>query len=1306
MPRFETHSHSYYSNLRLLDAINSPSDLIQTAAKLGYKGIALTDHESLSGSVVWLNEEKKLKEKGTIPGDFVCALGDEIYLTETRNKAQKYFHFILIAKDTIGFRQLCRISSQAWLNSYFDRGMERVPVLKEELREIIGDEKGHLIAQTACLGSELAELSRKLDLPEEKEQTRRKVEAFFEYCLDLFGDDFYLEVAPASNLEQIVYNRWIKKFSKMFGVKIVIGCDAHYLVAEDRFIHKAYLNSKEGEREVDGFYEFAYLQDDDTARKHLKDVFSDEEFEELCANSLEEMSKIGKYEIFHNPIIPEVNVKNYPPIEVNDAALREHELLRSLFASDNIQERYWVNECWNALAAKKLVNEKYVARLETEADIIKTVGTKLGNCLFSYFNTFQHFIDLFWECGSIVGPGRGSAVAFLSNYLLGITQLDPVEWGLNEWRFLNKERLELPDIDIDLCPSKRPLIFQKIREEFGEINLLQVATFGTEGSRSAVLTAARGYRSKDYPEGINVDDAQYIASLIPSERGFTRSIKEMVEGNKEKGIEPNQTFINECEKYPGFLEIVKRIEGITNKRSQHASGVILYTNSPYDTTAIMRSPNGNLTTQFELHQSEQLGDTKFDFLLTEICDKITTAIRLLQQDNLIEHDLSLREVYNKYLHPSVLDVKDDRLWDALGRGEVTDVFQFNTDVGLQGVKQVQPRSPIEMMMTNALIRLVAEKGKERPMDRYVRMKNNIQEWYDECHAWGLSEEEIKILEPYYLPVGGTPTTQEKLMLLCMDEKIAHFTLKEANNARKICAKKKLSEIPALHEKFISNCANENFGEYVWETAVAPQMSYAFAEPHALAYSFVGIQTLYLAVNFPAIYWNCACLISNSGATELFDRSLEHNVQDEFEEEEIEGIYESEDADYVYVDAPDRSSKTKLKAKTVDFGRVATAIGTFQHRGIAITPPNINKSSFTFSPDAKNNTIVYGLYGLTRISADLVNTIIENRPYTSYEDFRARVKTTKPQIITLIKSGAFDDFEPDRAKLLRDYAAELAETKKNLTLANIPSLLEYNVLPEEAAEYIELYQFNKFLNKNKRDKVIFLTSHALSYYLEKFDADVLQSENTLLEKDWKRQYDKAIEPLRQFIKDNRDTLLDELNNKLIEEQVLQICQGNISKWEMEAMSFYYHDHELANIDPDYYDVIPFDELPEDPQIDKIIKGDIKLYKLSCIYGTVLDKNKIKNSISLLTPDGVVNVKIWKNQYAKYDKQISAIQPDGKKKVMERSWFSRGTLLFIQGIRRNDTFIPKAYKSSKHRVPIMKIVGIDGDHFDYIDERYDE
>ena len=156
--------------------------------------------------------------------------------------------------------------------------------------------------------------------------------------------------------------------------------------------------------------------------------------------------------------------------------------------------------------------------MEIEADIINDIGEKLDDCLYAYFNTFKHYIDLFWECGSIVGPGRGSATGFLSNYLLGITQLDPVRWKLPYWRFLNKERAELPDIDIDLAPSKRPEIFRRIRQERGELGLIQVGTFGTEGTKSAILTACRGYRSEDFPDGIDVDQAQYMSSLIPQER--------------------------------------------------------------------------------------------------------------------------------------------------------------------------------------------------------------------------------------------------------------------------------------------------------------------------------------------------------------------------------------------------------------------------------------------------------------------------------------------------------------------------------------------------------------------------------------------------------------------------------------------------------------------------------------------------------------------------------------------------------------------------------------------------------------------
>lgn len=351
------------------------------------------------------------------------------------------------------------------------------------------------------------------------------------------------------------------------------------------------------------------------------------------------------------------------------------------------------------------------------------------------------------------------------------------------------------DIDTDLSPSKRKLIFKKIREERGELNLLQVATFGTEGTRSAILTACRGYRGSqnengdfEYPDGIDVDIAQYMTGLIPQERGFLWPLEDVIHGNEEKDRKPIKAFISEVEKYDGLLDIMISIEGLVNKRSQHASGVILYNSSPFETDAIMRSPNGDLTTQFSLHDAEALGDTKFDFLVTEICDKITNTLNLLKNDGYFQECNNLREIYEKYLHPEVIDLEDKRIWEALAAGTVLDVFQFNSDVGLQAAKLIKAENPIEMTMANALMRLMGEKDKERPLDRYVRLKNNINEWYQEVKSIGLSENEIKVLEKYYLPRNGVPALQEDLMLVCMDKDIAHFSLKEANNARKIVAK--------------------------------------------------------------------------------------------------------------------------------------------------------------------------------------------------------------------------------------------------------------------------------------------------------------------------------------------------------------------------------------------------------------------------------------------------------------------------------------------------------------------------------------
>lgn len=517
---------------------------------------------------------KKIKEKNP---DFMIALGNEIYLTDTRDRGQKYYHFILIAKDVEGHKALREMSTQAWRNSYIDRKMERVPLLKSELADIMSRYKGHVIATTACIGGELGS---EILATEEAEAVKDnytaqlhlgKIFEFINFCKSIFGEDFYLECAPSTKDDQIRVNRRIRRIGEALDVKLVVGTDAHYLTKAERQVHKAYLNSKNGEREVDDFYEFSRLMESEEVFELLNLAFNDYGYiNQILDNTLEIQNKIEFYSLEHKQIIPKVELPEYSEWDIYeyikhldwDFSANKWPILKELYDNGNVQERYWLYECAKGMHDKGFQNNpEYWDRLEIEADVIKYIGDKLDDCLFAYFNTFKHYIDLFWECGSIVGPGRGSSTGFLSNYLLGITQLDPIRWKLPYWRFLNKERAELPDIDIDLAPSKRPTIFRAIRKERGELGLVQVATFGTEGTKSAVLTACRGYRSDDYPEGIDVDIAQYMSSLIPQERGFLWSIHEVVYGDEEKGRKPVTAFIREVNQYPGLLDIIVSIEG-------------------------------------------------------------------------------------------------------------------------------------------------------------------------------------------------------------------------------------------------------------------------------------------------------------------------------------------------------------------------------------------------------------------------------------------------------------------------------------------------------------------------------------------------------------------------------------------------------------------------------------------------------------------------------------------------------------------------------------------------------------------------
>lgn len=1245
--------------------------------------------------------EQELKEKGVISSNFKCALGNEIYLTNTREPKQKYWHFLLIAKNTEGHRALRELSSKAWLNSYTDRRMERCPTLKSELVEIVKKYPNSLVADTACLGSEfdayvlnLVEAEKKED-EEEILKWKIKIRDFLGFCLDLFEDDFYIEIAPGVSKDQKIFNKRVKKIAQYYKIKMVMGTDAHYPSSEFREIHKAFLNSKDGEREVDSFYHDAHLMDDEEAFENVKDIFTKEEFQEMCNNSLEIMNKIEGYELFHSPIIPEVRV--FPPEPKENKDLASYPTLSNLVISKNSQEREWINQCLVSLKEKKIDDAAHYERLELEASILSYISEKLGNCLYSYFNTFRHYIDLFWECGSIVGPGRGSAGSFLSNYLLGITQLDPIEWGLPYFRFLNKDRAELPDIDLDLAPSKRPLVLKKIREERGELNVAQVATFGTTSSKSAIGTACRGYRSKDCPKGIDVDVATYLSSLVPVERGLVWSLSECFEGNEGKNRKPVRELVSQFEKYPGLKEIALGIENLVVRRGQHASGVILYNNSPFETTALMRSPNGDITTQYDLHRAERAGDVKFDFLVTDICDKLAVAINLLKENGYFQGLNSLREIYNKYLHPQVIDIKNSRLWEALENGEVQDVFQFNTAIGIQTAQAIKPHNPAEMTSANALMRLVAPEGDERPFDRYVRFKKDISLWYKEMDAFGLTKEEQKILEPYYKRDYGVPASQEQLMLMVMDPKISHFTLAESNQCRKVLAKKKVKEIPIIQEKFLSQCPSKKLGEYAWKTMMKPQMSYSFSEVHALLYSFIGIQTLVVATQFPIIYWNTACLIVNS-------QSIEEPEEEEIVETCIEELDDSnEEEEEEDSEEEIASKKEKKKQKTVNYGKIAIAIGKMEQGGIHISPPDINSSGFTFSPNERNNIIRYGLRGITKVGEDIVKSIIENRPYSSIDDFLSKVKINKPQMINLIKAGAFDEFS-NRESLMQYYVSEISDTKKRITLQNMKMLIDFGLIPDEYDLQRRVFNFNKYLKKMKVGTQYYgLDNIAMNFYEKNFDVDFLEPYDTesgfaIPQTKWDKIYKAQMDIIRPFIKDNNQLLLNDVNNRLMSDVWNKYCLGSISKWEMDSVSCYFHQHELQDVNYRLCGFSNFFELNEQPEIDRIIeiKGKkIPLFKIHRICGTVLDRDKSKKMVTVLTREGVVNVRVFGEVFSYYDKQISERGADGKKHVIEKSIFSRGNKIIITGIRRDNEFVMKKYKNTPyHGIELITKINKDG------------
>ena len=1302
------HTHTEYSNTRLRDCIIKIDDALNYAEELGHEVIAFTEHDFTGG---WVKIEKARKKHPNLK----VLLGNEIYLCRNGlnasnfdTKCDKYYHFILIAKDSVGAQQIREISSRAWNRSYMARGMRRVPTYYQDLIDIIKANPGHVVGCTACLGGALG--TQLMKYKETKsEELYGKIIGWCEQMEWIFGaDNFYLELQPSESHEQTYVNRMLIDIANNYHLRYIISTDSHYLKKEDAAIHAAYLNAQDGDREVSSFYATTYMMNTEELESHMD--LTNEELEEAYRNIRSIAAMCEDYSLMKPLKIPALQWKEPDVKHIDRAWYLAVPSLQKFYESDYEGDRVLARAIVDRLIKEPTLQTSAVyAAIEDNLD--KTWESSLVNKTHwsAYFLNLQRIIDVCWEAGTLVGCGRGSGVGFILLYILGITQINPLAETVQTYsfRFLNPSRVSVLDIDTDIEGGRRADVLNTFRKVYGQDRVANVATFRTEKSKSAVLTAARGLK-------IDVDVAQYIASLIPADRGQLRTLDQCMYGDEENGFEPIKQFIYEMtENYPELWEVAHKIEGLVCGTGIHAGGVIFVDEPFINSTALMRAPDGTICTQFDLHDCEDVSLIKMDLLSVEAMDKMHICLDLLCDYGYVERKPTLRETYESTIGIYNLERENKDMWHMVWRHEIQSLFQMEKQSGIQGIALTKPESVDDLAHLNSIIRLMAqEKGGEMPLNKYARFKENIELWYDEMRYFGLKPSEMEILEPIIKGSYGICESQEAFMQLVQIPECGGFDLNFADKLRKAIAKKNPKAYDELTKEYFDTCKEKGLSmalcNYVWNVLVATSRGYGFNLSHTLAYSLIALQEMNLAYRFPIMFWNCACLISDAGGAE---GTTEQEEVDNYVEEvcyndnSFEDFSDEDDEDEDdEEEETSKANKKKKKTKSTNYGKIASAIGKIKSGGVNVAPPDINKSTYTFSPDIENNTIRYGLSGITKVGEELVKTIMDGRPYTSVDDFLRRIKINKPQMVNLIKSGAFDCFG-DRNKIMYDYIASVSDTKKRITLQNMKMLIDFGLIPDEYDMERRVYNFNKYIKKFKLDGTYFgLDEVAFAFYSQHFDMDKVEPcEDTesgfkIKQVTWDNYYQKHMSIVRPYVQKHAAELLVSVNERLMSETWNKYCTGSLSKWEMDSVSFYSHEHELCGLDMDRYELTDFFDLPEDPIVDRVIpiKGkQVPILKLFRICGTVLDRDKAKKTVTLLTTSGVVTVKIFGGVFAQYDKQISERGADGKKHVIEKSMFSRGNKIVVIGVRDGDAFRAKKYsKTPFHLVEQIVEVNADG------------
>ena len=1298
------HNHTYASNIRMLDSINRPEDMVKRATELGITGMAFTDHECLSAAVTIL----KLRDKYP---DFKFIFGNEIYLIDDKDvgTATKFYHFILLALDETGWDQLRELSSRAWKRAYSYKGLTRVPTTYKDLEEVIGQNPGHIFGSSACLGGEIPCNILAHDVPRTNNLIR--------WCMRVFGaDNFALELQPSDSEEQVTVNPILIKLANHYNIPYIITTDSHYLKKEDFTIHSAFLNSKQSsDRETEKFYKYTYvMSEDEIIDLMASNGLSETDIRKGLENTLKIQERVQDYDFRHSTIVPALHLPQFKLRHLLAPYYDKYPLIKHYAYSKYDQDRYLMYQIENGLIEKKVViDDKKLERINTELDVVLFISKQIKQDVSAYLNLAVNMIDIAWQV-SLVGCGRGSACGFYINYLIGITQADPLVYGLPYWRFLNKERAEMPDIDSDYQPEKIADMTALFREAYGQDNVLNCATFKTESLKSAILTCARGL-------GINNDEAQSLAALVPSHRGKTYTLNDCLNGNEEQGFEPVPHFQEKLEAYPRLFEAVQMIEGLPTNSSIHASALYIFNNGYLEHNSLMRAPNKTPITAFNMHDSDDMGALKMDVLRTDAQSKMAKCMDLLLKAGEMDWKGSLRDTYNYYLHPDVLDYTNPKMWEKAASGEIANLFQFETQVGSVCIKKARPTNVMQLAEINSIMRLQVE-GDEQPIDRYVRFRDDINTWYLEMVEEGLNQHEIDVLRKYLDKSFGISGSQETLMLLVMDPEITGFTLGEANKFRKAIAKKIAADIQANKEKYFEYGkklgTRQPFLNYVWTYCVEPQLGYSFSLNHTLPYSVIAVQEMNLATRWNPLYWQCACLCINAGN---YKTDLENGYYDiieddeDDEEEDVENEEEEETAEVV--------TEKKEKRVAPNYGKIAKAISDAQMSGVRIELPDINTSQADFIPDVENNAILYSLQAINVVNPDLMDRIIKNRPYTSIDDFWEKVQPEKAQMIGLIKAGCFDKlYNEPRTRIMHRFLNKLAEElhpqKTNLTKTHMMKGLDLGLKLEKYQTEIRIYKFKKYLDKNCRDteskvrRFIFSEDSCVRFFntylsakmnISKDEYGYLADGIFVREAPLNKLVDLCLTDLMNYL--NSPEGLAEYHKLEVEAEIKNLeekyAKGTIAAWEMETMCFYHERHELADFNEVLYNTKNFDMMPEYPTPKKIMtKTGVEkdVYDLYTVAGTVIANNNTKHTVTILTKHGVITLKLYSQLYTDYNQKISVMNPKKAKEkiVLDESWFKRGKLIIAHGYRKENMFNVRVDRSQKYprAIGLIEEVHADG------------